>query len=268
MILAVGWLALCVFIAVFADLISPYDYAEVDLRARALPPVFIGGTFAHPLGTDDLGRDVMSRLFFSIRISIFVALIGTLIGAVLGTMLGFLAAHFGGVVDDLITLLIDVQAALPFMMVALLITAMFGSSIVLFIVVVGIYGWERYARLARGLALSAKERGYVTAARSYDASPIRIYWRHILPNILSALFVNATLNFPEIILLESALSFLGLGIQPPLSSLGNMLGLGREYLLSAWWIAVIPGIVIILTGLAVSVIGDHLRDLYDPKLAD
>ena len=265
--LSVSWLLLCIGIAVFAEFISPHDFTAIDLRARTLPPVFMGGTFDHLLGTDDLGRDVMSRLFFSIRISIVVALIGTVIGAVIGTALGFLAAHFGGIVDDVVMLLVDVQAALPFMMVALFITAMFGSSIVLFVVVVGIYGWERYARLARGLALSVRERGYVVAARAYDAHPVRIYRRHILPNVLSALIVNATLNFPEIILLESALSFLGLGIQPPMSSLGNMLGLGREYLLSAWWIAVLPGVVIIITGLAVSVVGDYLRDRFDPKLA-
>ena len=264
--LALGWLALCLIAAIFADFLAPYDFTSIDLRSRIQPPLFFGGQGNHWLGTDDLGRDLYSRLLHSIRISIFVALLGTVIGAVIGTFLGFLAAHMGGLVDDAVMLLIDAQAALPFMVVALLLIALFGSSLSLFIVIVGIYGWERYARLARGLALSARERGYVTAARVFDASPFYIYWRHVLPNTASALIVNATLNFPEIILLESALSFLGLGIQPPMSSLGNMLGYGREYLLSAWWIAVLPGLVIVLTALAVSILGDHLRDRLDPDL--
>ncbi|MCR9121027.1 MAG: ABC transporter permease [Phyllobacteriaceae bacterium] len=263
---AAAWLALCVFLALFADLLSPYDLTAIDLRARMEPPVLLGGSWAHPLGTDDLGRDMFTRLVHSIRISILVAIVGTLIGAVIGTALGFLAAQVGGLVDDLVMLLVDVQAALPFMIIALMLIALFGTSLTLFIAIVGIYGWERYARIARGLALSARERGYVTAARAYDAPAIHIYRRHILPNVASALIVNATLNFPEIILVESALSFLGLGIQPPMSSLGNMLAFGREYLLSAWWIAVLPGLVIVLTALAVSILGDRLRDRLDPKL--
>ena len=265
-IAALGWLALCVLLALFADVLSPYGLTEIDLRARIEPPVFLGGSWAHPLGTDDLGRDMFTRLIHSIRISILVAIAGTLIGAVIGTVLGFLAAQLGGIVDDLVMLLVDTQAALPFMIIALMLIALFGTSLALFVVIVGIYGWERYARIARGLALSARERGYVTAARAYGAPPAYIYRKHILPNVSSALIVNATLNFPEIILVESALSFLGLGIQPPMSSLGNMLAFGREYLLSAWWIAVLPGLVIVLTALAVSVLGDRLRDRLDSKL--
>ena len=264
---AIGWLAICVIAAIGADILAPYDFTAIDLRSRLAPPVLLGGSIDHWLGTDDLGRDIYSRLLHSIRISIFIALAGTVIGAVIGTALGFLAAHMRGVVDDAVMLLIDAQAALPFMVIALLIIALFGTSLTLMVVVVGIYGWERYARLARGLALSARERGYVVAARVFDARPWHIYVRHILPNTASALIVNATLNFPETILLESALSFLGLGIQPPLSSLGNMLGFGREYLLSAWWIAVLPGLVIVLTALAVSILGDWLRDRLDPRLS-
>lgn len=264
---AVSWLGICVVAAVFSDVLAPYEFTAIDLRARIEPPIFFGGSIDHWLGTDDLGRDIYSRLLHSIRISIFIALLGTVIGAVLGTTLGFIAAHMRGIVDDAVMLLIDTQAALPFMIIALLVIALFGASLPLFVAIVGIYGWERYARLARGLALSAGELGYVTAARVFDASPMYIYVRHILPNTASVLIVNASLNFPETILLESALSFLGLGIQPPMSSLGNMLGYGREYLLSAWWIAVLPGLVIVFTGLAISIVGDQLRDHLDPKLA-
>ena len=267
LVLAIGWLAFCCIAAVLADILAPYDIAAIDLRSRLTPPVFLGGSFEHWLGTDDLGRDLYSRLLHSIRISIFVALAGTMIGAVIGTSLGFLAAYAGGLVDDFVMLLIDTQAALPFMIVALLVIALFGTSLTLFVIVVGIYGWERYARLARGLALSIQRRGYVTAAYAFGAGPVRVYLRHVLPNAAAALIVNATLNFPETILLESALSFLGLGIQPPMSSLGNMLGYGREYLLSAWWIAVLPGVLIVVTALSVSIIGDALRDRLDPKVA-
>lgn len=267
-VLSLAWIALCVLVSIFADVLAPYELTAMDLRGRLQPPVLFGGSWDHPLGTDELGRDIFSRFLVSVRVSIFVALVGTLIGAVLGTAVGFLAAHFRGWVDDLVVMLIDSQAALPFMIVALMVIALFGSSLTLFIVVVGIYGWERYARLARGMALSALERGYVSAVRSFGSGPVWLYWRHILPNVASALIVNATLNFPQTILLESSLSFLGLGIQPPMTSLGNMLGYGREYLLTAWWIAVIPGVAISLTALAVSILGDELRDRLDPMLAD
>ncbi|MCG8597554.1 MAG: ABC transporter permease [Kiloniellales bacterium] len=267
-VLSLSWIVLCVFVAIFADVLAPYELTAMDLRNRLQPPVLFGGSWAHPLGTDELGRDIFSRFLVSVRVSIFVALVGTLIGAVLGTAIGFLAAHFRGWVDDLVMMLIDSQAALPFMIVALMVIAFFGSSLTLFIVIVGIYGWERYARLARGMALSALERGYVSAVRSFGSGPVWLYWRHILPNVASALIVNATLNFPQTILLESSLSFLGLGIQPPMTSLGNMLGYGREYLLTAWWMAVIPGVAISLTALAVSILGDDLRDRIDPMLTD
>lgn len=267
-ILALLWILFCVVVSIFADVLAPYEMTAMDLRARLQPPILLGGSWEHVMGTDELGRDILSRFFFSVRVSIFVALIGTLIGAVLGTVVGFLAAHYRGWVDDLVVMLIDSQAALPFMVIALMVIAFFGSSLTLFIVIVGIFGWERYARLARGMALSALERGYVSAVQSFGSGPVWLYWRHILPNVSSVLIVNATLNFPQTILLESSLSFLGLGIQPPMTSLGNMLGYGREYLLTAWWIAVIPGVAISFTALAVSILGDSLRDRMDPMLND
>ncbi len=261
------WIVIMVLVAVLADVIAPYDYKYMDLLDRLRPPIWLeNGTWSHVLGTDDLGRDVLSRIMFSIRISLFVALLGTFIGAVLGTTLGFAAAHFRGRVDDLIMILIDFQAALPFLILALAVLAFFENSFLLFVLVMGIYGWERYARIVRGLALSASSTGYAVSMRVLGATPARIYLRHILPNVASAIIVNMTLNFPETILVETSLSFLGLGIQPPLTSLGNMVGFGRDYLLTAWWIVVLPSVVIFVTSLAFSLLGDWLRDELDPTL--
>ena len=265
---AMSLIALIV-VALGADWIAPYDYQAIDLRGRLVPPFWAeDGSLVHLLGTDDLGRDMLSRLISSVRMSLFVALLGTVIGAILGTTLGFLAAHFGGWVDDLVMAAIDFQAALPFMILALAIVATLGNSLVLFIALMGIYGWERYARLTRGLTLSAVTHGYAVAVRTLGAGPVRIYGRHILPNIANALIVNMTLNFPQTILLETSLSFLGLGIQPPLTSLGNMVGFGRDYLLTAWWIAVFPALAIFLATLAMSILGDWVRDKLDPTLQD
>ncbi len=261
------WIVLMILVAVLADVIAPYDYKHMDLLDRLRPPIWLeNGTWSHLLGTDDLGRDVLSRIIFSIRISLFVALMGTFIGAVLGTSLGFAAAHFRGRVDDLIMILIDFQAALPFLILALAVLAFFENSFLLFVLIMGIYGWERYARIVRGLALSARSHGYAVSMQVLGATPARIYLRHILPNVASAIIVNMTLNFPETILVETSLSFLGLGIQPPLTSLGNMVGFGRDYLLTAWWIVVLPSIVIFVTSLAFSLLGDWLRDELDPTL--
>jgi peptide/nickel transport system permease protein len=266
--LAVLWLALVVFVALSADLISPYAYTAQDLRQRLAPPVFWGGGWAHILGTDTIGRDVLSRLIWGIRFSILIAVLGTLIGAVLGTVLGFLAASRRGLLEEAIMMLVDVQAAVPFVIVALAVLAFFGNNFWLLIAIVGLEGWERYARLARGLVLAAQESGYAVAIRALGAGAVRVQFGHILPNVASALVVQMTLNFPGTILLETSLSFLGLGIQPPLTSLGLLLGSGRGLLLNAWWISVMPGIVIFLTTLAMSLAGDWLRDRLDPTLQE
>jgi peptide/nickel transport system permease protein len=163
-------------------------------------------------------------------------------------------------------MLVDVQAALPFMLLALCVLAFFGNSFVLFVLLIGIHGWEQYARLVRGMVMSAQGQGYAVAIKSLGAKPARIYARHVLPNIASAIIVSFTLNFPITILLEASLSFLGLGLQPPLTSLGQMLGSGRAHLVSAWWISVFPGIGIFLMTLSVSLLGDWLRDRLDPTL--
>ena len=258
--LALGWMALCVLAVLFAHWLAPQDYTAMDLRARLAPPALFGGSWQHPLGSDELGRDVFSRLLASTRTSLLVALAGTVIGSTLGTALGFLAAHFRGWFDDAVMMLVDAQAAIPFIIVALMVIGFLGNTLPLFIVVVGLYGWQTYARLARGMAMSVTGRGYIRAVVALGAQPMRVYLRHVLPNVAGVLIVNATIGFPEVILLETSLSFLGLGIQPPLSSLGNMLSYGRSYLGNAWWIAVLPGVVLSVTTLAVSLIGDWVRD--------
>ena len=265
-IFALSWLGLMLVVALLADLISPYAYTALDLRNRLSPPAFMGGTWLHPLGTDELGRDVLARLIYSIRMSLLVAFGATIIGAVIGTTLGFLAAHFRGLVEQAVLALVDFSASLPFLILALAVLAFFGSSLVLLVCLLGLHAWERYARIARGLAISAGAQGYAAAVRQLGASPWRVYGRHVLPNIASTLIVSMTLAFPEIILLESGLSFLGLGVQPPATSLGSMVGYGREYLTRAPWILLAPAAVIVLTTYSVSTLGDWLRDRLDPTL--
>lgn len=264
--LAIVWLAAMVGVALLADVIRPYGITAMDLRARLQPPVGFGGDWLHPLGTDELGRDVFSRLVESIRMSLLIAFGATIIAAVFGTTMGFLAAHFRGWVEQAVLMLIDFQASMPFLILALSVLAFFGNSLVLFICLMGLYGWERHARIARGLAIAANAQGYAAAVRQLGAGPMRIYWKHVLPNIASTLIVAATLSFPEVVLLESGLSFLGLGVQPPMTSLGNMVGYGRDYITRAPWILLSPSCVIVLTTLSVSILGDWLRDRLDPTL--
>jgi peptide/nickel transport system permease protein len=261
-LVAIVWILAMLAVALLADMITPYSLTRMDLKNRLSMP----GNAAHWLGTDELGRDVLSRLLFSIRISLLIAFGATMISAVLGTLLGFLAAHFRGLVEQTVLMLADFQASMPFLILALAVLAFFGSSLQLLVCLMGLYGWERYARIARGLAISAAAQGYAGAIRQLGATPSRIYFRHILPNIASTLIVSMTLVFPEVILLESGLSFLGLGVQPPMTSLGNMVGYAREYLGRAPWIMLAPASTIVLTTLAVSIIGDWLRDKLDPTL--
>jgi peptide/nickel transport system permease protein len=263
---SIGFIFCVLIVFLFADFLAPQHYRIQDLDNRLAPPSLMGGPAQYVLGTDSLGRDIVSRLVYATRFSIFVAILGTCIGAVLGTFLGFVAAHFRGWVEETLMMLVDAQASLPFMLIALAILAFFGNSFVLFVIIMGINGWENYARLTRGMVLSANTHGYAVAVRSLGAKPATVYYRHILPNILSVLIIQFSLNFPSTILLETSLSFLGLGIQPPRTSLGQMLGEGRAHMLFAWWIAVLPGTIIFLTTLSISIVGDWLRDRLDPTL--
>lgn len=264
--LAAVMVILFILVAIFAERLAPYGFASIDLRARNTPPVFFGGSFHHVLGTDELGRDILSRLMISVRVSLLVSILACLIAATIGVTLGLAAAFLRGWVDSLIRVAIDFHASVPFLIFALAILAFFGNNIVLFVVLLGTYGWERYARLVRALALVEYEKGYVLALRRLGAGEVVIAVKHVLPNVAAIIIVNMTIALPELILLESGLSFLGVGIQPPLASLGNMVGLGRDYIVTSWWIATIPGIAIFILTLSISTIGDWLRDVTDPSL--
>lgn len=245
-----------------APWIAPYGLEDMDLMARLVAPFT---SSAHILGTDELGRDILTRLLYSLRLSFVLAVCGTLIGAILGTALGFLAARFGGVVDDLVNVGVDFTASLPFIILALTILAFLGTDVKVIIVIMAFCGWDRYAKLSRNLARSAYTEGYAGALEGLGLPTRRILLKHILPNIASALVVNMTLNFPGMILLETSLSFLGVGVQPPMSSLGTMLGFGRDYLTTAWWIAVVPGVAIVISTLSMSVLGDWVQQKLEPQ---
>lgn len=264
--IALAWLAVIVFVALTAQWIMPYSPEATSLLARLEPPGTTDrfGAF-HLLGTDHLGRDLFSRLLSAIQLTMSVAVFGTLFGALIGSFIGFVAARFRGWVDDAIMVLVDFQASMPFVIIALSVIAVMGTgNLLLFVLLVGFQGWERYARITRGLTLSAVNHGYASSLRLLGAGTYRVYFRHILPNIVAVIIVQISINFPETILLETSMSFLGVGIQPPNTSLGNLLGYGRDYLLSAWWIAAVPGCAIFLTTLSMSIIGDWLRDVLDP----
>lgn len=265
-LISLGWLLIMVVTAILAQWLMPYEFSQMDLRARLAPPVWLGGNWTHVLGTDELGRDVLSRLISAIQISLLIAFASTAISTTLGVLLGILAAHFRGWVENLVLVLIDFQAAMPFMIIALAVLAFFGNSLPLLIGLMGFYGWERTARISRSLTIAANEQGYAAAAHDLGASASRVYGKHVLPNIASTIIVNITVTFPGVVLLESGLSFLGLGVQPPMASLGNMVGYGREYLQSAPWILLCPSAVIVTTTFAISLVGDWLRDRLDPSV--
>ena len=259
---ALVFVALFVAFALFGQSFSPYEFRETSLLNRLKPP----GTEGYVLGTDARGRDVFVRLAVGAQITLIVAIVGTVIGAILGSLLGIIAAARRGWAENAIVAAIDVQASLPIIVVALFVLAMFDNSFTLFLLLIGLTGWEVYARLMRGAVLSAKEHGYVTAVRAMGASPARVYLYHIMPNVASIALVQFTINLPLTILLETALSFLGLGVQSPLTSLGQMMSEGRDRLLTAWWLTLFPGVIIFLLALSVSLIGDWLRDRLDPTL--
>jgi peptide/nickel transport system permease protein len=263
----VATFAVLALAALFAPYVAPYDPTSQTLMARNLPPAFLpGGSDAYLLGTDQLGRDVLSRIVFGLRVSLGIAAIGTLIGLALGTVLGLASGLVGGWLDHLVMMLIDVQIAVPFILIALTAVAVFGSSLTVLVVVVGIAGWETYARLVRGQVLATRGLPFVEASRALGASSVRVALHHVLPNVASPIIVLATLNFSSIVLLESALSFLGIGVQPPTASLGSMVGAGRDYMASAWWIVAVPSFFVFLLTLVVSLLGDWLRDVLDVRL--
>ena len=263
--LAIAWIILMMALTVLGMSMPQDAVLNIDLVHRLQPPLLFGGNSAFVLGTDELGRDMAARLIKSIEVSVGIAFCATLIGLLIGTVAGFVAAEARGVVDQLVQSLIDFQASVPFLIIALTLLAFFGNSIVLFIGLMSLHGWERHARVARSMAMEANALGYASAVRQLGASTLRVYALHILPNIAGPLIVSASLAFPEIILLESGLSFLGLGVQPPMTSLGAMVGFGRDYIDIAPWMVLLPSAAILLTTLSINLLGDWLQDWLAPR---
>jgi peptide/nickel transport system permease protein len=236
----------------------------------------LGGSFArtgptygstdYPLGTDANGRDILSRIIFAARISLLVGISAVAIGGSLGVLAGLLAGYYGGALDALITRIADVQLAFPFILLAIVVVAVLGAGLLNVILVLGIGSWVPYARIVRGQVLSARTQEYVIAARMIGARDPSILLHHLLPNVITPAIIVATFGVAAAIIGEATLSYLGLGIQPPTPTWGNMLADGRAYVASAWWLATFPGLAIMLTVLSINMIGDWLRDFLDPRL--
>ena len=256
-----------VVVAAAAPWLAPHDPVRQTLRARlAAPTLEAADGKAHPLGTDHLGRDVLSRTIYGARVSLLVGFAAVAVGGLVGAGLGIIAGYRRGWVDTAIMTVADAQLAFPFILLAIGIIAVLGPSFPTLIVVIGLSGWPGYARVLRGQVLVLRSREFVDAIHALGGSVARIVGRHIVPNVLSTLVVIGTLELARSIVLEATLSFLGLGIQPPTPSWGGMVQEGREYLDSAWWISTFPGLVLMLTSVAVSRTGDWLRDVLDPTL--
>jgi peptide/nickel transport system permease protein len=256
-----------IIVAAAAPWLAPQDPTRQSLRARLKAPTLEAPDGkAHLLGTDHLGRDVLSRMLWGARVSLLVGFAAVGVGGLVGAALGLLAGYRGGWADTMIMTLADAQLAFPFILLAIGIIAVLGPSFPTLVVVIGLSGWMSYARVLRSQVMVLRSREFVDAILALGGSMPRVIARHIVPNILSSLVVIATLELARSIVLEATLSFLGLGVQPPTPSWGGMIQEGREHLDSAWWISTCPGVLLMLTSLAVSRTGDWLRDLLDPTL--
>ncbi len=256
-----------VAVALMASVISPYDPNSQNLALRLTPPAWAeGGSISHVLGTDHLGRDILSRLFFGARISLMVGAVAVVISGFLGTTLGLLSGFYGNKVDTFIMRLADIQLAFPFILLALAVMAVLGSGLRNVIIVLGVTGWVMYGRVVRSEVISIREKEYVEASRAIGNKDIQIMMKHILPNIISTIVIIGTLEVARVIIAESALTFLGLGVEPSIPTWGSMLSDGREYISNAWWVATFPGLAIMFTVLGINLVGDWLRDTLDPRL--
>ena len=262
-----GVLLLIVAAAALAPWISPHDPLAVNIRHRLAPPAWMdGGSAQNLLGTDQVGRDLLSRMIYGGRVSLVAGVAAVLMSATIGVLLGLGAGYFGGRADWTIMTVINVMLTFPFVLLALAVIAVLGPSLPNMILVLGVAGWPIYARAIRAETMAIREREFVLAGRALGMSHLRIVFRQVVPNLVSVIVVIATLQVAQVIVLESFLSFLGLGIQPPTPAWGNMLGEGRVYMLNSWWIATFPGLAIFLTTLVINLMGNALRDWLDPHL--
>lgn len=261
--------AMLALLAVFAPVLAPFDPDAQSLLSRLRPPLgFERADGRYLLGTDQLGRDLLSRCLYGLRLTLILALTGALVGLVIGCLIGIVAGMAGGLVDDLLMGAVDIKLAMPFTLVALLVVAVAGTDIAVLVLVLGFAYFAHFARLVRAQVMSLRDLPYIEAALASGAGPLRIAFRHMLPNIASPVIVMFTLNVSNLVLLESALSFLGLGVQPPTATLGSMVGQGRDYMASAPWIVAAPALLIVFVALAVMLLGDWLRDRFDVRLQD
>jgi peptide/nickel transport system permease protein len=257
---------LLVLLALFGPTLAPYSPTDVSLVARLKPPSLDAtGGFPHVLGSDQLGRDVLSRILHAAQVTVTISLVAMALSAAAGVALGLLTGYFGGVLDMLLMRVADIQLAFPTILLAITIVAVLGSGIPVLIMVFVVSGWVHYVRIIRAQAMVAKEMQYVEAARALGAGHGRIVWRHLVPNLLTEIIILMNLEIGRVILMESSLSYLGLGVQPPLPTWGNMLNEGRLYLQTAWWVVAFPGAAIMLTVLGLNLLAEGLRRVYDPK---
>jgi len=259
-------LSILVVMGVFAPIIAPYGASDMTLENRHVPPVFFGGTWDHILGTDPLGRDILSRLIYGARISLFVSGIALISGGLIGTVIGLVSGYAGGTTDEVLMRIVDIKFSLPLILIALALALILGPSLELLLGLLAFLIWGGFARQVRGEVLLLKELDYVAMAKVSGASTFRILYKHIFPGVLNTVVVVATLQVGSVILAEASLSFLGAGVPPPTPTWGAMVSAGRLYLDIAWWDALIPGVAILLTVLAFTLLGDWLRDRVDPRL--
>jgi peptide/nickel transport system permease protein len=262
-----GVVSIVLVAAAFAPWLTPFDPLEQDINQRLKEPGWQSAEGrVHALGTDHLGRDILARVISGSRIALVVGLSAVLISGVLGMAIGLVSGYFGGKVDDLFMRLADIQLAFPFILLAIAVIGVLGPSLRNIIIVIGVSSWVVYARVVRGEVLSIREREFVQAAIALGSRDGRVLVRHVLPNAFTPWLVVATLDMARVIVIESALSFLGLGVQPPTPTWGGMLADGRVYLSTAWWLATFPGLAILVTVLGINLLGDGLRDTLDPRL--
>lgn len=265
--IALGLLLLFAAVAIVGPWLTPYDPLQGSLRARLAPPVWQeGGSWAHVFGTDRLGRDVLSRIIAGARISLFVCVLVIAIAGSVGTAIGTAAGYFGGWLDRISMRLVDLALSFPVILLALLLGVISGPSFSNVVIVISLVLWSQYARMARGETMKIRNEDYVDLARTSGISDLRIIFRHILPNIAPSLIVVATLQVGIVIVLEASLSFLGVGVPPPNPSWGSMVADGRSYILSAWWLCLLPGFAILLTVMAINIVGDAMTDRINPAL--